>query len=169
MNIAPIIEMTPKFESLNVLEIGLGDIRLIPPYAKHLKSIDGRINSFVYLQENYDNLQSTIASLNLDNCSLKMISSFDKAFRLKTREYEMAVITNILHCDIDRETLLKKVYHSLENSGELIIIADNEKEDYQTLYTQLDDLGFVAMNQTECDENYYFVTAKKMHHWGRGL
>lgn len=79
------------------------------------------------------------------------------------RAFEYVVIYDIF--DID---LVELAYHTLENSGDLIILLKKDSYDLWDLKERLSKRSFVAINDIELLENYDVLTAKKMHMWTRG-
>jgi hypothetical protein len=84
-------------------------------------------------------------------------------FNVDPRSFEYVVIYNIF--DIE---LIELSYHSLENSGDLIILLPKGKFDLWNLKEQIEKRSFVAVNDIELLDEYDVITAKKMHMWTRG-
>ena len=79
------------------------------------------------------------------------------------RKYELVVV-NGYEADIK---LLKEIYHSLENSGQLLFTLDLQADKYH-VKELVEEANFVAVNDIELD-NFCVVIAKKMHGWGGGM
>jgi hypothetical protein len=86
---------------------------------------------------------------------------------LNSREYEYAIIESDSD-EIDEE-LLKKIYHSLENSAFIIILFPKESNSTLRISYTLEQLDFRAVNSIDIFENYHLVMGKKLHMWGNGL
>jgi len=90
-------------------------------------------------------------------------------FRLTPRNYEYAVLINSFNICEDKEKFLNVIYHSLENSAQIILIEKKEDSNLSELLELLDVTNFRAINDINIIEGYYLVTAKKLHMWGAGL
>lgn len=85
------------------------------------------------------------------------------------REYEYVILGDILsHCP-NKEKILKLIYKSIENSGNIIILENENNNNKYELLELLEDIGFQAANNIDLFDNYNLLTAKKMHHWDKGL
>jgi len=93
---------------------------------------------------------------------------FEK-FRLTARSFEYAVICNCLDSVPNHNKFIQEIYHSLENSANIILIVDKSKNNLQYLIELLDNNDFRAANSIDIFQDYYVVTGKKMHMWGNGL
>ena len=89
--------------------------------------------------------------------------------RASAREYEYVVLGNILSFCPNQEMILKLMYKSLENSGNIIILEKIENDNRYELLDLLENIGFQAPNCIELFDDVYIYTAKKMHHWDNGL
>ncbi|MBP7748671.1 MAG: hypothetical protein KA070_00835 [Aliarcobacter sp.] len=89
--------------------------------------------------------------------------------RASAREYEYVVLGNILSFCPNQEMILKLMYKSLENSGNIIILEKIENDNRYELLDLLENIGFQAPNCIELFDDVYIFTAKKMHHWDNGL
>ena len=89
--------------------------------------------------------------------------------RASAREYEYVVLGNILSFCPNQEMILKLMYKSLENSGNIIILEKISNDNKYELLDLLENIGFQAPNCIELFEDVYIFTAKKMHHWDNGL
>ena len=107
-----------------------------------------------------------------NNGTLKIKNSDDikcDRFRLTPRNYEYAVLLNTLNICEDNKKFLDVIYHSLENSAQIILIEPKEGSNLSELMELLDVANFRAVNDIEIIDGYYLVTAKKLHMWGAGL
>ena len=89
--------------------------------------------------------------------------------RASAREYEYVVLGNILSFCPNQEMILKLMYKSLENSGNIIILEKISNDNRYELLDLLENIGFQAPNCIELFDDVYIFTAKKMHHWDNGL
>ena len=89
--------------------------------------------------------------------------------RASAREYEYVVLGNILSFCPNQEMILKLMYKSLENSGNIIILEKISNNNKYELLDLLENIGFQAPNCIELFDDVYIFTAKKMHHWDNGL
>lgn len=96
-------------------------------------------------------------------------SQKDARLTATAREYEYVILSDILsHCP-NKDKILQLIYKAIENSGNIIILEDKKHQNKDEILEILDELGFTASNAIDLFENYELLTAKKMHHWGRGL
>lgn len=91
----------------------------------------------------------------------KFVTTYKK---LIDREFEIAIVLNITDFKI-----YKDCYHSLENSGNIIIVLDKSKFDPQKAFEILEEVDYRAPNSIDIFEDFYVITAKKMHMWGNGF
>jgi len=89
-------------------------------------------------------------------------------FRLRPRAFEYAVLCDVI--DHSNAYLLEEIYHTLENSANIILISSKQNSiDAFTLKNLLDSYDFLAINEIDIFDNFYLVCGKKMHKWGSGL
>lgn len=150
---------------LRVLEVGCGAGVVTERLAAHLADEEGQIDLFEFTPDD-----ETVRRLEaLPNVKLKTIDSLDKNIRPTSREYETVVVTRLLSRIPDPAKLLESCYHALENSGTFLALCKEGEDDMARIEQLLDEAHFVAMNRIDMKEGYFLATAKKMHHWGRGL
>lgn len=89
--------------------------------------------------------------------------------RVTPREYKYVILGDVLDYIEDKTSFLKLYYHSLENSGNIIILTKKSSKNIEEIKHSLDTLSFHAINDIDIFENYLIITAKKMHVWGKGL
>ncbi len=90
-------------------------------------------------------------------------------FRLTAREYEYVIVSNCLEDIEDSDKFIKEVYHSLENSANIIMIEKNTNDNLLKMLYLLDNNDFRASNSIDIFQKYNLAMAKKMHMWGNGL
>lgn len=90
-------------------------------------------------------------------------------FRLTARDFEYVIVCDCLESIGDVDKFIKEIYHSLENSANIILISDKTKNNTLFMIDILDRNDFRATNSIDIFENYNLVMAKKMHMWGNGL
>ena len=112
-----------------------------------------------YLREKND---GTIINKNLQDIDCNR-------FRLKTREYEFIILSDIFSECTNQHHFLKSCYHSLENGAFIIIIEQKIKNKEQEILELLDNVEFRVANPISIFEDYTLVMAKKLHMWGNGL
>jgi hypothetical protein len=96
-------------------------------------------------------------------------SQKDARLTASAREYEYVVLGDILsHCP-NKDKILQLIYKAIENSGNIIILEKKSHKNKEEILEILDELGFMASNNIDLFEDYELLTAKKMHHWGKGL
>lgn len=116
-----------------------------------------------------DLLSENLHSINPRIKNLKFTDELvSKDFRLIPRAFEYAVIVDVF--DGNNSYLLKEIYHSLENSANIVVISKKSGLiDSYALQSLLDENDFRAVNEIDIFDDYYLVTGKKMHMWGAGL
>lgn len=92
-----------------------------------------------------------------------------RKFRLTAREYEYAVVCDCFEKFKRVDRFIQEIYHSLENSGQIILISKKDSSDISNMIDTLDRNDFRAANQIDIFDGYNLVVAKKMHMWGNGL
>lgn len=89
--------------------------------------------------------------------------------RIRAREYEYIILSDILSYCQDKNIVLKNMYQALENSANIIILEKKSNNNLDEIKELLDKTSFVAINDIDLFEGYYLITAKKLHMWGSGL
>jgi len=117
-----------------------------------------------------NNALEEVRSANDGNINyIKFENQNSARLRATAREYEYIVLGDILsHCP-NKDKILQLMYKAIENSGNIIILEKKSHDNREEILSLLDELGFMASNTIELFEDYYIFTAKKMHHWGKGL
>jgi hypothetical protein len=114
------------------------------------------------LSDNLNNINPRIRNLQFTK------ELIEKDFRLTPRAFEYAVIVDVF--DGGNSHLLNEIYHSLENSANIVVISKKSSSvDSYFLRELLDEHDFRAVNEIDIFDDYYLVTGKKMHMWGAGL
>lgn len=90
-------------------------------------------------------------------------------FQLSARNFEYAIISNCLDEIKNNNKFIQEIYHSLENSANVILIENKKNNNVLTMVDILDKNDFRATNSIDIFEDYNLVIAKKMHMWGNGL
>jgi hypothetical protein len=90
-------------------------------------------------------------------------------FRLTAKDFGYAIISECLDSIEYIDKFIQEVYHSLENSANLILISNKNKNNLFLMIDILDRNDFRATNSIDIFEDYNLVIAKKMHMWGNGL
>ena len=90
-------------------------------------------------------------------------------FRLKTREYEFIILSDVFSDCNNKKKFLKSCYQSLENGAFIVIIEKKNKNKEEEILELLDNVEFRVANAISIFENYTLVMAKKLHMWGNGL
>jgi len=90
-------------------------------------------------------------------------------FRLTARDFEYVVVCNCVSMVDDLDKFIKEIYHSLENSANIILIESKKNNNLLTMLEVLDRNDFRATNSIDIFDSYNLTMAKKMHMWGNGL
>jgi hypothetical protein len=116
------------------------------------------------------NLLLELVEQNNGSLTNKEFNQLDqKRFRLTAREYEFAVVCDCIHALERVDRFIKEIYHSLENSAQIILLSRKENMDLPQMIDILDRNDFRAVNQIDIFDQYHLVMGKKMHMWGNGL
>ncbi|MCK5293169.1 MAG: hypothetical protein KAJ49_00850 [Arcobacteraceae bacterium] len=129
--------------------------------------------ALLHINNDFDSINKAMeftAQRNNGKLETKDISGIDcEKFRVRTRDYEYAVLTNTLKDCTHKNKFLSTIYHSLENSAFIILIEDKKHSTIEQMIELLDEENFLAINDIDIFEDYNLVMAKKMHMWGAGL
>lgn len=123
-------------------------------------------DGFIEIQTILEELISSInGTLTFKNCKEL---DFEK-FRLTARSFEYGVVCGCFDNTKRDLKFIKEIYHSLENSANIIIITNKKSNNLLYLYELLEQNDFRATNSIDIFTDYDLVVAKKMHMWGNGL
>lgn len=129
--------------------------------------------ALLHINNDFDSITKALNFMALRNDGKLTVKEFHtincERFGLRTRDFEYAVLTNTLKKCTNKNKFLSTVYHSLENSAEIILIENKKDSSIEEMIELLDISNFLAINDIDIFENYYLVMAKKMHMWGAGL
>lgn len=100
---------------------------------------------------------------------LQEIPNFGAPFRALPRDNDVVIIRDVLHRHTQTERILKSIYTTLANTGDIIIVTKDGDADVETQKELLEKYEFRSANSMDILEGYTVVTAKKMHMWGNGL
>ena len=160
-----ILAIIRPMPGLRILETGCGGGIVTERLAEHVAAEEGQIDLYEYMPE-----EPTRQKLEtIPNVKFKGIDTLERTIRPASREYETAVVTLLLSKIANPAKLLEACYHSLENSGTFLALCKEGEDDMERINSLLDEAHFVAMNRIDMQDGYFLATAKKMHHWGRGL
>ena len=104
-----------------------------------------------------------------ENLKVQNVPSFDLPFRALPRDNDIVILRDVFQHHTQIERVIKTVYTTLANTGDIIIVTRSEEADITEQMALLDRLEFRAPNSIEMLEGYTVVVAKKMHMWGNGL
>jgi len=104
-----------------------------------------------------------------DSLKIEEISSYNTPFRALPRDNDIVIIRDVFHKHTQAERILKSIYTTLANTGDVIIITKSEDADVQGQIDTLERLEFRSPNSIDILDGYTLVMAKKMHMWGNGL
>ncbi len=104
-----------------------------------------------------------------ESLKLQEIPNFNLPFRALPRDNDIVIIRDVLHQHTQLSRLLKAIYITLANTGNIIIITKREDADAEAQMALLEEHEFRAANTIDILEGYTIVMAKKMHMWGNGL
>ena len=104
-----------------------------------------------------------------DALKIQNIPNFGAPFRALPRDNDIVIIRDVLHQHSQAERILKAIYTTLANTGDIIVVTTDENADIEAQKEMLERLEFRAPNSIDILEGYTIVMAKKMHMWGNGL
>jgi len=97
------------------------------------------------------------------------VANYSAPFRALPRDNDIVLIRDVFHQHAFRERILKSIYTTLANTGNIIIISQKGSADIEEQKAMLEAAEFRASNSIDIIEGYDLVMAKKMHMWGNGL
>ena len=100
---------------------------------------------------------------------LQEVPNFNLPFRALPRDNDIVIIRDIFQRHTQIERIIRSIYTTLANTGDIIIVTKNEEADVTAQMALLDKLEFRAPNTIDILDGYTIVMAKKMHMWGNGL
>lgn len=154
-----LINPQPGFKLLDVTSHCDG---LTQAIAKHLEPFDAaRLAVSQYPGEH----QELMCDIDL---KIHEVPNYKAPFRALPRDNDMVFIRDVLDRHEFPERLIKAVYTTLANTGDIVIISSKPDQIEQQLEL-LERLEFRAGNAIDIWDNISIVTAKKMHMWGNGL
>ena len=104
-----------------------------------------------------------------ETLKVEEIPNYNLPFRALPRDNDIVIIRDVLHKHSQSERILKSIYTTLANTGDVIIVTKIEDADIEAQKELLERLEFRSANSIEILEGYTLVMAKKMHMWGNGL
>jgi len=131
-------------------------IEHLEPYAKH------RLSVALYPGEHKELVES-------DALKLQVVPHFKAPFRALPRDNDVVIIRDVLHQHAFSDRILKAIYTTLANTGDIIIISKKGSVDAEAQKAMLEAAEFRAANSIDILDGFDLVMAKKMHMWGNGL
>ncbi|WP_345975535.1 hypothetical protein [Sulfurimonas sp. HSL3-7] len=104
-----------------------------------------------------------------EHLKLQTVPHYKAPFRALPRDNDIVIIRDVLHRHEFAERILKSIYTTLANTGNIIVISEKGTVDVEAQKALLEAHEFRAANAIEIHEGYDLVTAKKIHMWGNGL
>ncbi len=104
-----------------------------------------------------------------ESLKIHTVASYNAPFRALPRDNDIVMIRDVFHRHAFRERILKGIYTTLANTGDIIILSKKGSADVEELKAMLEATEFRASNSIDILEGYDLVMAKKMHMWGNGL
>jgi len=104
-----------------------------------------------------------------DALKIQEIPNYNLPFRALPRDNDIVIIRDVFHKHSQAERILKSIYTTLANTGDIIIITKSEEADVEAQKEILERLEFRSANSIDILDGYCLVMAKKMQMWGNGL
>ncbi len=129
--------------------------------ATTLQPLEGKLNLYGFPGE-HDAIEA-------ENIEHYTIDSFALLPRALPRSNDMVILQDLYHLHEDKVRLMKLMYATLANTGDIIIMQRRGTMDIEGMLAMLEANEFRAGNAIVCHPDYDLVMAKKMHMWGNGL
>lgn len=130
-------------------------------------------SAFLHINNNCIDIQTILDSFTKSINATLTYKDFDnlniERFRLTARDFEYVIVSNCLAHIQQKDKFIKEVYHSLENSANIILIEEKNNNNLLEMLDILDRNDFRATNSIDIFDHYNLTMAKKMHMWGNGL
>ncbi len=104
-----------------------------------------------------------------DAIKVHSVANYSAPFRALPRDNDVVMIRDVFQQHAFKERILKGIYTTLANTGDIIIISKKGSADVEEQKAMLEAAEFRAANSIDILEGYDLVMAKKMHMWGNGL
>lgn len=155
-----LIQPQPGFK---VLDVTAHADALTAAVVAHLKPFEPhRLSLALYPGEHLDFEAS-------ESLKVQEIPNYNLPFRALPRDNDIVIIRDVLHKHTQTERILKSIYTTLANTGDVIIVTKTQEADVQAQLDILERLEFRSGNSIDILDGYTLVMAKKMHMWGNGL
>lgn len=155
-----LIQPQPGFK---VLEVTSHADALSHAVQKHLEPFSNHRLALALYPGEHQEFEETPA------LKIETIANYKLPFRALPRDNDIVIIRDVLQHHAQTERILKSIYTTLANTGDIIIITKSEASDIEAQKELLEKLEFRSANSIDILEGYTLVMAKKMHMWGNGL
>ena len=157
------LELINPQPGFKVLDITAHADELTEAVLEHLKPFDQyRLGVALYPGEH-------TALMSSESLKVQEVPNYNAPFRALPRDNDIVIIRDVLHKHSQAERIIKAIYTTLANTGDIIIVTKSEDADVEAQKALLERLEFRAPNSIEILDGYCIVMAKKMHMWGNGL
>jgi hypothetical protein len=129
--------------------------------AQLLKKVDGTLNL-----QCYPGAHKSIEAANVTRHDREKFTEMPRAL---PRSNDMVILQDFYHLHEQKERLMKQMYATLANTGDIIIMQRRGTMDFEAMLAMLEEFEFRAGNVIDCHPEYDLVMGKKMHMWGNGL
>jgi len=155
-----LIQPQPGFK---VLDITAHADDLTKAVAAHLSSFPAHRLALALYPGEHQHFESN------DSLKVHEVSDYSAPFRALPRDNDVVLIRDVLHQHTHSERILKGIYTTLANTGDIIIVSKKGSVDTEEQKAMLEAAEFRAANAIDILEGFELVMAKKMHMWGNGL
>ena len=104
-----------------------------------------------------------------DNIERHDVADFQSLPRALPRSNDMVILQDVYHLHETPERIMKQMYATLANTGDIVIMQRRETMNIETMLAMLEAFEFRAGSTIDCHPDYDLVMGKKMHMWGNGL
>ncbi|MCK5110753.1 MAG: hypothetical protein KAQ94_04455 [Arcobacteraceae bacterium] len=129
--------------------------------------------AILHINNDCNTIKKITKQIAQDSCgtfkNIELSTIDEKNFRIGARDFEYVIISNCLEYIQNKKQFLTRIYHSLENSAQILILDKKDNMNIDNIKQLLDDTHYLAANEVDIFEDYDLIVAKKMHMWGAGL
>jgi len=158
MNLKEFYEIIPKLPGVRVYQFS-DNFEISKDLAKFAKERDFELEIVTFEEELFEKL----IDLKDENVKIRHISEDKERYNLRQAQYDTVFVTLDIKKLNNLEEFLRKIYRMMKNAANIVLPANlSSKEDVRDL---LQECNYVAINDTQFDEEKTIFIAKKLHGW----